>query len=219
MRLEDPEDDPADHDASADEHEGHDDSDGQDGDEERHAHDLSEPGQADPPTVEADVYSRLSDLGRRVGRRYDLDEEEAKDLSQDVSLRLFHKKGADPAFSNYEKVAAPLGTKTARNLALNHIRDQNRRRPSLEDYETERSWAKGFEGDPLEQLQVREVFEIAGRTLNQMTEKNRQICLLKMGGLKLVEIAAELDMDANAVGHAWSRCWTQLRAALIDYME
>lgn len=167
-----------------------------------------------------DVYTRIDRATKAIARRHDVDEPDARDLGQDLKFKHFQQSGTDPARSANTDRTTKIGSKAIRNAVLNHLRDEQRLRSRLDHYETEGSWARTFADDRLAALQVKEIFEIAGRELNAMTKERRDLFLrCRMDGFSYREIAAERGMTEDAVGTNVRRAANQIGAALPDYME
>jgi RNA polymerase sigma factor (sigma-70 family) len=177
-------------------------------------------GEEGSPGELGEVLGRLADQTKRFAVSRGLGKADAEDVSQDLAFKLFLKKGADPAFLDYEHVAAPLGTTAARRKILDHRRDRTLRDERHDQYETERSEVTLRNDNPGARVELKELFEAFGRALNAMSAELRETWMRrKMDGLSYEEIAAERGITVHAVNQNIVRAGHQLRAVLKDHRE
>jgi RNA polymerase sigma-70 factor (ECF subfamily) len=132
-------------------------------------------------------------LCRIVGRP-----ETARDLTQEVFLRVSRARVPDGG----EAGRRAWVFKIARNLALNHLRDEIRRPATVE---------------PVDRLQpaTQELALAIGEALADMPALDRDVFLMReTGGLGYDEIAAACELTTDAVRSRLHRARERLRAGL-----
>jgi RNA polymerase sigma-70 factor (ECF subfamily) len=122
----------------------------------------------------------------------------ARDLTQEVFLRV--SRAEAPAAS--DDVRRAWVFRIARNLALNHLRDQ-RRQPDVAPLVD------------LTQPATQELGLALARALASLSEMDRDVFLLReTDGLSYAEVAAACDISPDAVRSRLHRARQQLRDAL-----
>jgi len=130
-------------------------------------------------------------IARRIG-----DDELARDLAQEAFLRAYRARGSyDP-----RRPIWPWLSRIARNLVVNAVRDEGRRRSRLEPFDDEKLASAGSEGDPEAAYvngHLRRTIQLA---LGELSPRSRRILLLRSsGGLSHREIAEAERMTEDAV--------------------
>jgi DNA-directed RNA polymerase specialized sigma24 family protein len=107
---------------------------------------------------------------------------------------------------------------------IDHERSDRSREAREEEWETERfeeslrDIHESHEDDVAAVLRERELFEVAGFELNEMSKKARNVFLLhKMDKLSVEDTAAKMGMKVDAVKKSLVRTGQQLKAALAAY--
>jgi RNA polymerase sigma-70 factor (ECF subfamily) len=148
--------------------------------------------------ADADVlFAAHRDRVFRYLRRFTGHGETARDLTQEVFLRVV--RGPVPATDEEGRRAWIF--RIARNLALNHVRD-DRRRPSAA-------------APDLAHAATQEISAALREALDSLPIVDRDVFLLReTGGLSYDQIAAACDLTPAAVRSRLHRTRLQLRAAL-----
>lgn len=159
---------------------------------------------------------RITDLVRDfTGRTWRLiaritgDPEEARDLTQDVMIRMLGRSGSlrDPA-----KLKAYV-FRSAYHAALNATRSRRRRERAHASYAAEgKMRSVGATANAVERMHAEHVLRTA---VAQLSERQREVITLKyFGGLTLIEIAAALKISEGTARVHLVRALTNLRATL-----
>lgn len=128
---------------------------------------------------------------------------DARELTQEVFLRV----ARGPVPDRDEAGMRAWVFHIARNLALNHVRDDRRRGEVLELSE------RG--APPTQELSV-----ALGQALEQLPELDRDVFLMReSGGLNYEEIARACDLSVDAVRSRLHRARLQLRVTLGDRLR
>jgi RNA polymerase sigma-70 factor (ECF subfamily) len=147
-------------------------------------------------------------------------QQEAEDLAQEVFLRVYrtrHKYSPKAKFSTW------LFT-IANNLALNAIRDRQRRQAvSLEVQESGiRAGGPASAGSappPAHGLHQKELAEVIRRAMDDLNERQRvAVVLNKFEDMGYAEIADVMGLSTKAVKSLLSRARGKLREALLPYI-
>lgn len=153
------------------------------------------------------------------------DHELAKDLAQEVFLRVFR---ARERYNPQAKFSTWLYT-IANNVALNAKRDHSRRKEvQVEGYSSgehavmpmERLAVASSGAMPTRRMEKSEQAEIVKQAIDSLNERQRMAILLsKFEGMGYAEIAEAMGLTAQAVKSLLSRARVNLKAALRPYLE
>ena len=146
--------------------------------------------------------------------------QEAEDLAQEVFLRVYrtrHKYSPKAKFSTW------LFT-IANNLALNAIRDRQRRQAA--SLEVQESGVRaggparpGTAPQPAHGIQQKELAEVIRRAMDDLNERQRvAVVLNKFEDMGYAEIADVMGLSTKAVKSLLSRARSKLREALAPYI-
>jgi RNA polymerase sigma-70 factor (ECF subfamily) len=170
------------------------------------------PGAGESPDW-ADVVARYADVVYTMAYRLTGDDEEARDLAQDVLLRL-HKGLKRYREGNFEGWLY--------RTTMNAFRDRLRRRKRLredalpEDAPRRLAAATGVE-DRISQIELHDVVQEA---LTQLPPEYREAVVLRdLEGRSYEEIAGILDIPAGTVRSRIHRGREALRQLLADYVR
>lgn len=161
----------------------------------------------------ADVVARYADVVYTMAYRLTGDDEEARDLAQDVLLRL-HKGLRRYREGNFEGWLY--------RTTLNVFRDRLRKRKRLKEDELPPDLGSRTPGTQRveEQVQQRELHEIVQRALVHLPAEYREAVVLRdLEGCSYEEIAGILEVPAGTVRSRIHRGREQLRQLLAPYLE
>ena len=144
---------------------------------------------------------------------YVRDAEEARDLAQEVFVRIYTKLGSLPD----DGIFLPWLLRLTRNICIDHLR-RRKVRPVPAARRVEEPGP-----DPVDPGPTPEQAWVAGdrrrlvhRALQRLSDVNREIIMLKeIQGLKLEEIAALLDLPLGTVKSRSNRARVELARAVI----
>ena len=144
-----------------------------------------------------------------VTRYYLRDTEEARDVAQDVFVRLYERLHA---FAGGDTFKAWL-LRMARNAAIDRLRRLKARPPAIGVDIEDVTLASG--DDPEQNAQDEARIRMLQRGVAELSEKNREVLLLKeIHGLKLEEVAELLQLPVGTVKSRSSRARIELAATL-----
>jgi len=144
-------------------------------------------------------------IARRIG-----DDELARDLAQEAFLRAYRARGSyDPRLPIW-----PWLARIARNLLVNALRDEGRRRARMEVVEAAEIPGTVRGGDPEAAYVNRHLGRTIRRALAEMSPHSRRILLLRcMEGMSHREIADAEGLTEDAVKAQLKRGRTNFRKA------
>ena len=139
--------------------------------------------------------------------------EEARDLAQEVFVRIYEKMGS---FHGHETFLAWM-LRLARNLCIDHLR-RARSRPPLTDLPVEEGpELPDTAPTPEAAWETDSRKRLVHRALQRLSEHYREIILLKdIQGLKLEEIASLLNLPIGTVKSRSSRARIELARTVLD---
>ena len=144
-----------------------------------------------------------------VTRYYLHDTEEARDVAQEVFVRLYERLDA---FAGGDTFKAWL-LRMARNAAIDRLRRLKARPPATGVAFEDLSLAS--DDDPERNAQFEARSRLLQRGVAELSEKNREVLLLKeIHGLKLEEVAELLGLPLGTVKSRSSRARIELAATL-----
>jgi len=145
-----------------------------------------------------------------VTRHYLRDPEEARDVAQDVFIRLYERLDS---FSGGDTFRAWL-LRMARNASIDRLR-RLKARPPVSDVSLEDAMLAG-DDDPERNAAENARGRLVRRAVAQLGDKHREVLLLKeIQGLKLEEVAEVLGLPVGTVKSRSNRARLELAAALL----
>jgi len=143
---------------------------------------------------------------------YAHDVEEARDLAQEVFVRVFQRLGS----FRPDEPFLPWLLRVARNLCIDQIRRTASRPPGFDIPADEALNLRAAGQSPEEAWEAGSRQQLVHRALRQVGEAHREILLLKeIQGLKLEEIAALLDLPLGTVKSRSSRARVELAETIL----
>ncbi len=133
--------------------------------------------------------------------------DEARDLSQDIFVRLYETRGRWVAAD----VFVPWLVRVARNVCLDQLR-RKKARPPAEDIQADEMWdlASG-DADPETELQEAGRRRLVWRAMQALGQLSREVIQLKeIQGLSLQEVAAVLRVPVGTVKSRSNRARLEL---------
>jgi RNA polymerase sigma-70 factor (ECF subfamily) len=142
-----------------------------------------------------------------VAYHYVSNTEEARDLAQEIFVRLYQTRGRWPAADMF----VPWLVRVSRNLCLDQLR-RKRARPPAEDIPVDQMHTLAAPGGtPEEQHVARSRRSLVHRALHALGRLNREMILLKeIQGLSLEEIASVLNIPLGTVKSRSNRARIEL---------
>jgi RNA polymerase sigma-70 factor, ECF subfamily len=133
--------------------------------------------------------------------------EEARDLAQEIFVRLYQTRGRWPAADMF----VPWLVRVSRNLCLDQLR-RNRARPPAQDIPVDQMHTLAAPGGtPEEEHVARSRRSLVHRALQALGRLNREMILLKeIQGLSLEEIASVLNIPLGTVKSRSNRARIEL---------
>ncbi len=146
-----------------------------------------------------------------VAWHYMRDPEEARDMAQEIFIRVYRKLDTFHGGETF----LPWLMKLARNACLDRLREKAAR-PPLSDIPIEEGPQLRDEGpDPEASTEASARRRLLYRALERMSEKGREMILLKeIQGLKLEEISEMLEVPIGTVKSRSNRARLELAVAL-----
>ncbi|HPF34659.1 MAG TPA: sigma-70 family RNA polymerase sigma factor [Candidatus Krumholzibacteria bacterium] len=150
-----------------------------------------------------------------IARTYVRDPDEARDLAQDVFLRLYRNLDGCREAERF----LPWLIRIARNAAVDHLR-RRKARPPARDLPAEEAWDLAHPGpSPEDHSEEASRRRLVAAGLRRLSDINREIIMLKdMQGLPLEEIADLLDLPLGTVKSRSSRARVELAQAVRELM-
>jgi RNA polymerase sigma-70 factor (ECF subfamily) len=137
--------------------------------------------------------------------------EDARDLAQDVFVRLYEKRRLWPAADGF----VPWMIRTARNLCVDHVRMVKARPLAVDGSEAILQGMAGEGRSPEDEWAASRRKALVWRTLGQLTELNREIILLRdIQGLSLDEVASVLKIPIGTIKSRSNRARLELARKL-----
>lgn len=139
-------------------------------------------------------------------------EEDAKDVTQEVFEKMWTKRFIFRIYQNKES----LSFKLARDLCYDRLKHKNMKAEKLKvlTNETKNFYETGY------QVEERELGEITRKLVEKLPEKQRKVIHLRdMEELEFEEIAQILEMDVDAIRMNLSRARKTLREQIIKIMD
>jgi RNA polymerase sigma-70 factor, ECF subfamily len=142
-----------------------------------------------------------------IASGYSSSPDEARDLSQDIFVRLYETRGRWAA----PEVFTPWLVRVARNLCLDQLR-RKKARPPAEDVQADQMWDLASPGaSPEAQLETAGRQRLVWRALRSLGDLSREVIQLKeIQGLSLQEVAAILHVPIGTVKSRSNRARLEL---------
>lgn len=146
-----------------------------------------------------------------VGNRDD-----ARDLSQEIFVRLYSKSGRFPDADRF----IPWMIRTARNVSIDHLR-RRKARPPLHDIPADQARDLAASSPSPEEAASSEAERsLVHRALRRLSALNREIVLLReIQGLRLEEIARILEVPLGTIKSRSFRARAELAEAVLALRE
>ena len=147
---------------------------------------------------------------------YVRDREDARDLAQEVFVRIYHRIGG---LEQPERFVSWM-LKIARNAAIDHTR-RRKARPPAQDIPADEMYSLAADGpDPSEMAASASAKRLVHRALDGVGELHREILLLKdIQGLSVEEIASMLSLPTGTVKSRSSRARLELARVVAELEE
>jgi RNA polymerase sigma-70 factor (ECF subfamily) len=142
-----------------------------------------------------------------IASGYAASPDEARDLSQDIFVRLYETRGRWPAAD----VFVPWLVRVARNVCLDQLR-RKKARPPAEDIQADQMWDLASGGaDPETELEESGRRRLVWRAMRALGQLSREMIQLKeIQGLSLQEVAAVLGVPVGTVKSRSNRARLEL---------
>ncbi len=146
-----------------------------------------------------------------IARTYVGDPDEARDLAQDIFVRIYRHLDACRDADRF----LPWMIRIARNASIDHLRRRKARPPARDIPAEEALRLVSSDEAPDEASIRRERLKIVELALQQLSDINREMILLKdMQGLPLEDIAKLLELPIGTVKSRSSRARLELARAV-----
>jgi RNA polymerase sigma-70 factor, ECF subfamily len=147
-----------------------------------------------------------------VGMFYLSDAEEARDLAQEVFVRIYRRLD----LCTNDETFIPWMIQIARNAAIDRIRRQKARPSTISVPVEEMTYLRSSDPGPEEQLRRNERQAMVHRAMERLSRINREIIFLKeIQGLSLETIASLLKIPLGTIKSRSSRARIELARAII----
>ncbi|MCT4648179.1 MAG: sigma-70 family RNA polymerase sigma factor [Carboxylicivirga sp.] len=147
------------------------------------------------------IYKELFPILIAVARRYVQDDDLCKDIVQDVMMTLWSNFSS---FNFHTSIKAYLFA-AVKNSAINQLVKKNREKSKIELY-----GKINDEGNVLSE----DFFKKIHKELDNLPNKSREVIMLSMNELTMVEIKDELKVSINTVKTLKRRSYSTLRDKL-----
>lgn len=142
------------------------------------------------------------------------DQDEAMDLAQEIFVRIYRRLETCTDAGKFPAWLASI----ARNACLDHLRRRKARPPRQDIPAEEMTGLASAAPDPHEQWLLSSRQKLIHRALQDLSEINREIIILKdIQGLPLEEIATMLDLPLGTVKSRSSRARVELAQAITAF--
>ncbi|WP_302561819.1 RNA polymerase sigma factor [Phocaeicola coprocola] len=139
------------------------------------------------------VYTRYNKLLYVLAFRYLMDKDKAEDVVQYVFLRLWEYRSALVVEVSLKNFLFTM----AKNHVLNIIRNENK---AIEKQYEMAQQASEFADDLIDKLEKREQMSLFYKALSNLSNRKREICLMKVReGMSNLEIAERTGLSVNTV--------------------
>jgi RNA polymerase sigma-70 factor (ECF subfamily) len=147
-----------------------------------------------------------------IASGYAASPDEARDLTQDIFVRLFETRGR---WAEGE-VFVPWMVRVARNLCLDQLR-RKKARPPAEDIQADEMWDLASpDADPEAALEATGRRQLVWRALRSLGHLSREVIQLKeIQGLSLEEVAAVLRVPIGTVKSRSNRARLELAEQIL----
>lgn len=139
--------------------------------------------------------------------------EEARDLAQDIFVRLYEKRRLWPPSGDF----LPWMFRTARNLSIDHLRRVKARPSGVDLSEDLLENLASADRDPEARSEASSAREVVWRGLKRLTAISREIIVLRdIQGLSLEEVAAILKIPTGTIKSRSNRARLELARVLTE---
>jgi len=139
--------------------------------------------------------------------------EDGRDLAQDIFVRLYEKRRLWPPAD----VFVPWMIRTARNLAVDHVRRVKARPVGSDMSEDVLEVLESRDRNPEERWVASSAKDMVWRALRRVTALNREIIVLRdIQGLSLEEVASLLRIPIGTIKSRSNRARLELARKLVD---
>jgi len=151
-----------------------------------------------------------------VAYHYAGNREEARDLAQEIFVRLYQTRGRWPEADMF----VPWLIRVSRNLCLDHLR-RKKARPPAEDIPVEEMYSLAAPGSTPEEEYVAGLRRnVVHRALQALGRLSREMILLKeIQGLSLEEIASMLNIPVGTVKSRSNRARVELAQKVLALQD
>jgi RNA polymerase sigma-70 factor (ECF subfamily) len=140
------------------------------------------------------------------------DAEEARDLAQEVFVRIYRNIAASPGAAAF----VPWLIRISRNACIDHLRRKKARPPAQDIPSSEMSSLSSGQPNPEEQWSADARKGLLNRALRSLSRLNREIIVLKeIQGLSIEEISSLLSVPAGTVKSRSHRARIELAQKLV----
>jgi RNA polymerase sigma-70 factor (ECF subfamily) len=147
-----------------------------------------------------------------VGMFYLSDAEEARDLAQEVFVRVYRRLD----LCTNDETFVPWMIQIARNAAIDRLRRQKARPSAVGIPVEEMTYLRSNDPDPAEQFHRNERQALVHRGMERLSQINREIIFLKdIQGLSLESIASLLKVPLGTIKSRSSRARIELARIII----
>jgi RNA polymerase sigma-70 factor (ECF subfamily) len=148
-----------------------------------------------------------------IASGYAASPDEARDLSQDIFVRLYETRGRWVDAS----VFVPWVVRVARNVCLDHLR-RKKARPPAEDIQADEMWDLASPGaGPDAELQTARRQRLVWRAMQSLGQLSREVIQLKeIQGLSLQQVAAVLHVPVGTVKSRSNRARLELAERVLS---
>lgn len=147
----------------------------------------------------------------QLAYRYVLDVQLAKDIAQEVFLKLWEKKGSIQIKTNIKNYLL----KATRNTALNEIKKRKGPYVDISVLENQATTVS----NPGKAMEVKEMEKLIFETIESLPPRCKTIFLLrKVDGLPLKEIAHQLEISPKTVENQMTKALKRIAESLNKYL-
>ena len=170
------------------------------------------------------IAAKVALFARQLAAYRGLQKADRDDLGQEVAFKYIWRHSSDPEFLDFEGFAKRKTRADVEHRVIDRKRSDGSREVREEEWEAERfeesirDIHEAQEDDAAAVFRERELFEVAGFELNEMSKKARDVWLMhKVDGVSIEETAVKMGMKEDAVKKSILRSGQRLREALVDF--
>lgn len=151
------------------------------------------------------LYKELFSFASEVLKRFQLTDDEKKDIIQDALLRL------QKSFKNIESITKGQFLQYFKKICINCFYDY--KQSFTETYEL--SFEMPDPENPLNSLESKEIMDKVFEIIKDESLKDKQVFFLKLKGYKEKEIAWMLNIPSGTVASTYSRILDKIRRKIL----